>query len=87
VGGVFGAAVGVRNLVRAASRMQKDIEAAEAKDPEGSRWTVDESWLHKDEPTPGDAAPPAKDAPGAGDAPKADDPPKQDDAKPDPHDA
>jgi hypothetical protein len=50
VGGLLGAAVGVRNLVRAASRMQKDIEAAEAKDPEGSRWTVDESWVHKDEP-------------------------------------
>ena len=31
--------------------MQKDIERAEANDPEGSRWTVDETWLHKgDEP-------------------------------------
>jgi hypothetical protein len=51
VGGLLGVAVGVRNLVRAGQRMQKDIEAAEAKDPEGSRWTVDETWLHHgDEP-------------------------------------
>ena len=49
VGGVLGVAVGVRNLVRAARRMQKDIEAAEAKDPEGSRWTVDQTWLHTGE--------------------------------------
>ena len=47
VGGLLGVAVGVRNLVRAARRMQKDIEAAEARDPEGSRWTVDETWLHQ----------------------------------------
>jgi hypothetical protein len=46
VGGFLGIVVGVRNLVRAGKRMQKDIEAAEAKDPEGSRWTVDETWLH-----------------------------------------
>ncbi len=45
-GFVLGVAVGVRNLVRAASRMQKDVERAEAQDPDGSRWTVDESWLH-----------------------------------------
>lgn len=50
-GGLFGLVVGVRNLIRAALRMQRDIEKAEAKDPEGSRWTVDETWLHKgDEP-------------------------------------
>ncbi len=30
VGGLLGVAVGVRNLVRTAQRMQKDIEAAEA---------------------------------------------------------
>jgi hypothetical protein len=47
VGGLLGAAVGVRNLVVAARRMQRDIERAEARDPEGSRWTVDETWLHK----------------------------------------
>jgi len=39
--------VGVRGLIRAAMRMQKDIERAEAQDPEGSRWTTDETWLHK----------------------------------------
>jgi Putative F0F1-ATPase subunit Ca2+/Mg2+ transporter len=50
VGFVFGVAVGARNLIRAASRMQKDVERAEARDPEASRWTVDESWLHKSEP-------------------------------------
>lgn len=50
-GGLLGVAVGVRNLIRAGQRMQRDIERAEAKDPEGSRWTVDETWLHKgDEP-------------------------------------
>jgi hypothetical protein len=47
-GGFLGVAVGVRSLVRAARRMQRDIEAAEAKDPEGSRWTVDETWVHKE---------------------------------------
>ena len=43
----LGLAVGIRNLVRAAQRMQRDIERAEARDPQGSRWTVDETWLHK----------------------------------------
>jgi hypothetical protein len=47
-GGLLGVAVGVRSLVRAAMRMQRDIEIAEAKDPQGSRWTVDETWVHKD---------------------------------------
>ena len=47
VGGLLGVAVGVRNLVRAASRMQRDIEAAEAKDPEAHRWKVDPAWLHE----------------------------------------
>lgn len=49
VGFLLGAAVAFRNLVRVASKMQRDIERAEARDPEGSRWTVDESWVHKDE--------------------------------------
>jgi hypothetical protein len=44
---LLGIAVGVRNLVRVAQRMQRDIERAEARDPEGSRWTVDPSWLHE----------------------------------------
>jgi hypothetical protein len=48
VGFLFGAAVAFRNLVRTARGMQADIERAEAKDPEASRWTVDESWLHDD---------------------------------------
>jgi hypothetical protein len=26
--------------------MQRDIEREEAKNPEASRWTVDETWLH-----------------------------------------
>ena len=47
VGFLLGVAVGIRNLVAAASRMQRDIERAEASDPEASKWTVDESWLHK----------------------------------------
>lgn len=56
-GGILGVVVAVRNLVLATRRMQRDIEQAEAKDPEGSRWTVDESWVHK----PEDAAPPPPD--------------------------
>ena len=51
VGFLLGIAVGVRNLVRAAQRMQRDIEREEARNPEASRWTVDQSWLHpNDEP-------------------------------------
>ena len=49
-GGFLGVAVGVRSLVRAARRMQKDIEAEEAAHPEASRWTVDETWLHPQDP-------------------------------------
>ena|ERR1700690_1259574 len=55
IGFVLGVAVGVRNLVRAATRMQRDIERAEAQNPEASRWTVDESWLHKSERTDNDS--------------------------------
>ena len=51
VGFLLGIAVGVRNLVRAAQRMQRDIEREEARNPAASRWTVDQSWLHPtDEP-------------------------------------
>jgi hypothetical protein len=51
VGFLLGIAVGVRNLVRAAQRMQRDIEREEARNPAASRWTVDQSWLHpSDEP-------------------------------------
>jgi hypothetical protein len=49
VGFVLGVVVGFRNLVRTANGMQRDIERAEANDPEAGRWTVDESWLHKDD--------------------------------------
>ncbi|HEX4446753.1 MAG TPA: AtpZ/AtpI family protein [Polyangiaceae bacterium] len=49
VGFLVGVAVGFRNLLRAAKTMQRDIERAEANDPEAGRWTVDESWVHKDE--------------------------------------
>ena len=42
VGGfVLGVAVGFRNLIRTAQQMQRDIERAEANDPEAGRWTVD----------------------------------------------
>jgi hypothetical protein len=46
IGFVLGVAVGFRNLVRTASRMQRDIEKAEANDPEAGKWKVDRSWLH-----------------------------------------
>jgi hypothetical protein len=63
VGFLLGLAVGVRNLVRAAQRMQRDIEQAEANDPLAGRWTVDESWVHPDEPGEG---PPKSPAPRSG---------------------
>jgi Putative F0F1-ATPase subunit Ca2+/Mg2+ transporter len=47
IGFIFGVAVGVRNLVRTAGRMQGDIERAEAQDPEAGRWKVDDGWVHK----------------------------------------
>jgi hypothetical protein len=53
VGFVLGVAVGFRNLLRTAKGMQRDIERAEARDPQGSRWTVDESWVHKEAPDEG----------------------------------
>jgi hypothetical protein len=50
VGFVLGVAVAFRNLMRTASKMQRDIERAEARDPEAGRWKVDESWVHRDPP-------------------------------------
>jgi F0F1-type ATP synthase assembly protein I len=47
-GFLLGVAVGVRNLVWVARRMQRDIERAEAADPQAHRWTVDESWVYRD---------------------------------------
>ena len=58
VGFFFGVAVGFRNLIRTAGQMQRDIERAEAKDPQAHRWTTDESWTYKDPPDgPRDEAP------------------------------
>jgi hypothetical protein len=51
VGFLLGVAVAVRNLIRTARQMQRDIERAEAEDPEAGRFTVDEGWLHKPEPS------------------------------------
>jgi hypothetical protein len=48
IGFLVGCAVAFQNLVRVAGRMQRDIEREEARDPAASRWTVDESWLHKE---------------------------------------
>ncbi len=59
VGFVIGIVVGFRNLIRTANGMQRDIERAEAKDPEASRWTVDESWVHKDDDENGKDGPPS----------------------------
>ena len=46
VGFFLGVGVGIRNLVVATKRMQRDIERAEKNDPEAGRWKVDEGWLH-----------------------------------------
>jgi hypothetical protein len=53
-GFLLGVAVGVRSLMRTAKRMQRDIELAEARDPENHKWTVDESWVHKPDDDPSD---------------------------------
>ncbi len=54
-GALLGFAAAVRNLMRSARRVQKDIEREDAEVPNGGRWTVDESWVHKasEERTPG----------------------------------
>jgi hypothetical protein len=62
-GFLLGVAVGIRNLVRVAGQMQKDIDRAEAQDPEASRWTVDESWLHESKSTDAARKPDPNDAP------------------------
>jgi len=49
IGFFLGVGVGIRNLVVAARRMQRDIERAEASDPEAGKWKVDEGWLHPQE--------------------------------------
>jgi len=45
----LGVVVAFRNLLRTAKSMQRDIERSEKHDPTAGRWTVDESWLHKDD--------------------------------------
>jgi hypothetical protein len=50
VGFVIGCVVGFRNLLRTAKGMQRDIERAEANDPDANKWTVDEAWMHGDPP-------------------------------------
>jgi hypothetical protein len=65
--------VGARNLMRVASRMQKDledIEQAEARDPQAARWTVEEGWLHPDR---ADVANPADSKPTRPGCPENDD--------------
>jgi hypothetical protein len=46
-GAVLGFAAGLRNLIRSAEKMQRDIEREDAEVPPGKRWTVDEDWVHK----------------------------------------
>jgi len=70
IGFALGVAVAFRNLIRTANQMQRDIERAEAKDPSASRWTVDQSWVHKSDEDAGttDVARPSNpDHSGAGD--------------------
>jgi hypothetical protein len=59
IGFAIGVAVGFRNLIRTVQGMQRDIERAEAKDPEAGRWTVDESWVHKEGDEDGKNPPPS----------------------------
>jgi hypothetical protein len=68
LGGGFalGVAVAFRNLVRTASQMQRDIERAEAKDPEAHRWTVDSSWIQGEDPPPGDRSSSSPESNGGG---------------------
>jgi hypothetical protein len=54
---VLGFAVGLRNLLRSAERMQKDLEREDAASPGTKRWTVDENWVH---PPPEDPDEPPK---------------------------
>jgi F0F1-type ATP synthase assembly protein I len=47
IGGVvLGFAAGLRNLLRNAEGMQKDLEREDAQNPGGKRWKVDEKWIH-----------------------------------------
>ena len=69
-GFLLGVAVGFRNLVRTANRMQRDIERAEANDPEAGKWKVDPSWVHEDPPAdPGASSAPPETKHGPDDPP------------------
>ena len=47
IGGVvLGFAAGLRNLMRRAQGMQRDLEREDAANPGTKRWTVDEKWVH-----------------------------------------
>jgi F0F1-type ATP synthase assembly protein I len=47
IGGVvLGFAAGLRNLLRNAEGMQKDLEREDAENPGRKRWKVDENWIH-----------------------------------------
>jgi len=47
-GALLGFAAGMRNLLRSARKMEKDIEREDAENPQVKRWTVDDSWVHKE---------------------------------------
>jgi len=47
-GFLLGVVVAFRNLLRTAAHMQRDIERAEARDPDAGRWKVDPGWLHEE---------------------------------------
>ncbi len=55
----FGVVVAFRNLLRTAHQMQRDVERAEARDPEAHRWKVEEGWLHGEPPDPSASSDPA----------------------------
>jgi F0F1-type ATP synthase assembly protein I len=46
-GVLLGFAAGLRNLMRSAQSMQRDIEREEADNPQAGRWIVDQDWVHK----------------------------------------
>lgn len=57
IGFVLGVAVAFRNLAVTARQMQRDIERAEALDPQAGHWKVDEGWLHPPPDDTRDVAP------------------------------
>ncbi len=55
-GVVLGFAAGLRNLLRSAQGMQRDLEREDAANSGVKRWTVDEKWVHPP-PEDGDEKP------------------------------